>query len=259
MSIPEELLMAYADGELSKEERMRVEAAMAADPELARRVERHKALRGRLSAAFGARRHEQEQVPEQLIAAVRSFSGARRGSATVTDLASVRAARAARVAAEAARMRRPWGWREWSGIAASLVLGVVVGHFVLTSPDDSLVGVAGGGLIAEPSLLQALSTQLTSTQPPGAPAQIGMTFKRKGGGYCRSFTVRRSLSLSGLACGEGGAWDVEAVAASKAATPGQPAGESEIPAAIRSAMEEQVVGDPLDPAAQAEARQNGWR
>ena len=49
MSIPEELLMAYADGELDgaehAAERAQVEAAMKADPAVARRVEGIKALR----------------------------------------------------------------------------------------------------------------------------------------------------------------------------------------------------------------------
>ena len=50
MTIPEETLMAYVDGELDEAGRGEVEAAMAADPEVARRVERHKALRKKISS-----------------------------------------------------------------------------------------------------------------------------------------------------------------------------------------------------------------
>src|SRR6185437_7507864 len=52
MTFSEETLMAYADDELDSETRSAVEAAMETDPEIARRVARHKALRGQLRATF---------------------------------------------------------------------------------------------------------------------------------------------------------------------------------------------------------------
>jgi len=49
-AITEEMLVAYADGELDEVNRRRVERALAGDEALAERLAAHEALRGRLSA-----------------------------------------------------------------------------------------------------------------------------------------------------------------------------------------------------------------
>jgi len=89
MTFSEETLMAYVDGELDAKARADVEAAMAADPEVAERVARHEALRLRVQAAFGA--VLDEPVPEHLMSAARTAPT--RGRENVTDLARERAAR----------------------------------------------------------------------------------------------------------------------------------------------------------------------
>ena len=68
MSIPDETLMAYADGELEPAQRAEVEAALAADPTLVVRVEQHRALRKKLNAAFDP--ILMETVPDALVAKV---------------------------------------------------------------------------------------------------------------------------------------------------------------------------------------------
>ena len=62
-------LHAYADGELSAEQRAEVEALMARDPEAARKVADWKRQRELLKAAFGG--VLDEPVPQQLAAALR--------------------------------------------------------------------------------------------------------------------------------------------------------------------------------------------
>jgi len=52
MKFSEETLMAYADDELDTQTRSAVEAAMATDPEIARKIAQHKALRGKLRTTF---------------------------------------------------------------------------------------------------------------------------------------------------------------------------------------------------------------
>ncbi len=69
MTLSDETLMAYADGELDSAQRAEVEAAMALDPEIARRVEQHRALRKQFSATYD--RVLLETVPDRLIAAAR--------------------------------------------------------------------------------------------------------------------------------------------------------------------------------------------
>ncbi|WP_460826233.1 anti-sigma factor family protein, partial [Massilia terrae] len=52
MNISDDVLMAYADGELEAPQRAEVEQAMRADPKVAAAVERHRALRADVFAAF---------------------------------------------------------------------------------------------------------------------------------------------------------------------------------------------------------------
>ena len=66
MSITEEQIAAYADGELEGEALAQIEAAIAADPALAAKVEAHRALRSQLSAHFAP--VLDEAVPDHLAA-----------------------------------------------------------------------------------------------------------------------------------------------------------------------------------------------
>jgi anti-sigma factor RsiW len=259
VSIPDETLMAYADGELDAAERARVEAAIAADPSLARRVETHRALRLKMSRAFAS--VLDEPVPERLLTAVRTApTGA---SDRVADLGRERAVRAAETAARAERVRSEWRWPQWSAIAAGVVLGVVVGRGVL-SPQASLgpIGTQSGHLVALAALDQALTNQLASEQSRTAPVQIGVSFRAKAGELCRTFAIRQGDALSGLACRDGSSWSVRVLAPGEGGT--GPAGNyqqagSDLPLAVRAAVEAQIEAEPLDAAAEAVARKNGWK
>jgi anti-sigma factor RsiW len=276
VSIPDERLMAYADGELDADEhaaeRAEIEAAMKADPAVARRVEQHRALRTRVSGSYNT--VLDEPVPDRLLAAVRNApteenarSGAAspsRGEASVTDLERARAARA-EAAADAARKRSRWTGAQWAAIAASLVFGAIIGHFALRSAGLGPIAQRDGRLVAQSSLDQALSTQLVSEQSAAAPVHIGVSFKNKGGEYCRTFVMQQGApatsALSGLACRQGGAWDVRALARADASTGGEggyhPAG-SELPPSVRAAVDDQIDGEPLDAPGEAQARTKGW-
>jgi anti-sigma factor RsiW len=263
MSISEELLMAYADGELDSAEhaaeRAEVEAAIKADPEVASRVEKHKSLRRQLGAAFDG--VLDETVPDRLVAAARSARTVAR-EATVTDLSRVRAAKAAESAARSASARPVWTWAQWGAIAASLVVGAIIGHVALKSPELSPIATRGGHLVAQAGLERALSNQLASNQAPTAPVQIGVSFKSKAGDYCRTFVIHEREAIGGLACREGEAWRVHTLARAEggSGTEGgyRPAG-SEMPAAVRAAVEEQIAGEPLDASGEAQAKEGDWK
>ena len=288
MSIPDEVLMAYADGELNDAEhaaeRAQVEAAIKADAEVARRVEQHRALRARLNASFD--RVLDEPVPDRLIAAIRrgpsagtSDNGSRsplgtearpsadsaesepRRAASISDLSTARAAKAA-AAAGAAKSRAQWSWPQWGAMAASLVVGAIIGHVALKSPELSPIVARDGHLVAQANLADALSNQLASTQSANAPVQIGTSFKAKDGAYCRTFVLHGGEAVGGLACRAGKEWNVNTLARAEAAHGAdggyRPAG-SEMPAAVRSAVEAQIVGDPLDSSGEAQAKNNGWK
>jgi len=293
MSIPDETLMAYADGELEPAQRADVEAALAADPTLAQRVEQHRALRRKLNVAFDP--ILMETVPNALVVTVHTAPAATAEdaeaggadssaatdraatnraaadrAATVTDLRRVRAARAAEAkeAAASARRadvpRRPWTWFEWAAVAASIATGAVIAHLALRSPEGTRIGTDGGQLVAQADLADALSDQLTADQSAEAPVQIGVSFKAKSGETCRTFTVKEHGVLGGLACRQGDEWRVQVLAnsSSAAGTNGQggykPAGGS-MPAAVLAAVEQQINGEAFDAAGEAAARERGWR
>jgi anti-sigma factor RsiW len=264
MKIPEELVMAYADGELDAPERAaeraQVEAAMEQDPEVTRRVERHRALRKQMRATFD--RVLDEPVPDRLVAVVRSVRPNATPGGTVTDLGRARAERAAASSARAEQRRATWSWPQWGAVAASLVIGAVVGHFALNSPELGPIGSRDGQLVAQGRLAEALSNQLASTQPQTAPVQIGTSFKAKSGDYCRTFVLHEGDTVGGVACRAGDQWNVNTLARveASAATDGgyRPAG-AEMPAAVRTAVEDQIVGDPLDSSAEEQAKNSGWK
>lgn len=276
MSFPDETLMAYADGELDPARRAEVEAAMAADPKVAERIEQHRALRRKLSGAYDS--VLLDTVPHALIAAARASPAVTPSSAipgaapergaTVTDLRRVRAARAAEAKEASASARRaevprhPWTWFEWAAVAASIAIGAVLAHLAMRSPESTRVVTDNGELVAQADLAEALSTQLVLDQPVKAPVQIGLSFKSKAGDTCRTFTVKDQNVLGGLACRDGNEWHVQVLANAPPGTNAQggykPAGGS-MPPAVVSAVEQQMDGDPLDADGETAARARGWK
>lgn len=250
MSIPDDMLMAYVDGELSAEDRARVEAAMRTDSDLARRVAKHQELRAGLHAAFdGVLR---EPVPERLVAAARGDAGNR-------SVADFSAAKRAREATQARSERRRWSWPEWGAMAASVLVGVIVTRVAVRSPEASPFATRQGELVAQGTLADALSNQLASTQPREAAARVGVSFRSKAGDYCRTFTMREGDAVAGLACRAGDAWRIDVLARSDSAAGDYTQATSALPAAVLSAVEQQIDGEPLDAASEASARASEWK
>jgi hypothetical protein len=254
MSIPDELLTAYIDGELEGAERARVEQAIAQDAQLAQRVAQQRALRERLRGAYDG--VLQEAVPQRLQQAARL--GAPAGPAQVIDLASVRAE----------RIRRSNGQRQMVkvrryGIAATLAVGLMAGLLIerLASP-GALTELHDGALLARGSLARALDEQLAGAAAAGAPVRVGLSFRSRSGNYCRTFALSGSRPLAGLACREQERWQlVNMVAAEGPVAAGgqnmRMAGSS-LPPALLQAVNERISGEPLNAATEAKARSNGW-
>jgi hypothetical protein len=242
MTFSEETLSAYADGEVDAATRAALEAALATDPELAQRVAHQRALRARVRDAFTP--VLDEPLPERLLASVRGDAPAARAGNVVP-------------------LRRPpparWSWPQWGAMAASLVVGVLLGP-VLLRPSAPLE-TTGGRVLASGPLSRALSQQLASAQTPGAPVAIGVSFRARNGGYCRTFVLREAQSLAGLACREGPAWQVVTLAQSEApgAGGGYAQAASALPPAVARTLDELIVGEPLDAAAETAARERGWK
>lgn len=258
MTISDESLMAYADGELEADAREAVESAMREDPEIATRIARHRALRQRVQAVYSA--ELSEGVPERLLIAARAAATpASRGN--VVNMRDVRAAR--ELDQSSARPLRPQlpRWRNVGAIAASVILGAGLGFMMWGRTESSLVRRADGALVARGQLAKALSEQLVAEQSRASSVVIGLSFLAKSGDYCRTFALPGTVSPSGLACRHGDAWQVQALVAApngNAANPDyRPAG-SEMPAVILKAVEAQMVGEPLTEAAERTVRQRGW-
>jgi len=244
MTYSEETLIAYADGELDAATRAALETAMADDPQLAQRIARHQALRARLQSAFAG--VLEEPLPERLLASVRGAAAGRR---------------AANVVALQPRGRARWSWPQWSAIAASLIVGALLGPPLLRpGADTSLIDTTGGRMVASGALARALAEQLASSQPAGAPVHIGVSFRSRGGAYCRTFSLQAAGGLAGLACHEQSSWRIETLARAESEPVGaglRPAA-SALPPAVAQTLAELIVGEPLDATAESAARARGW-
>jgi anti-sigma factor ChrR (cupin superfamily) len=251
MTISDETLMAYADGELDSAARASVEAAMQEDPEIGRRVARHRALREAMQGAFSTVLNE--PVPDRLIQAARGQAAAPKSA--VVDLS---------VAREAARQEKPAAPRRWqpAAMAASLLLGLGLGFLAWHGSGGALVRPgAGGGLVASATLAEALSTQLSDDRSSDRVVVAGLSFRNKSGDYCRTFYSTGSDAASGLACHEGTDWRIKALAQSPRAAANSGnfrTAASEDSPAIRATVEGVIDGEPLDHAGEIAAREAGW-
>lgn len=218
MTIDRETIGAFVDGELNEIERRRVEAALADNPVFAQQVEAERRLRALLKARFDP--IAEEPVPERLGDAVRA-------GAKVVPL----------------RRRAGWAAPQWAAIAATLVLGLLLGRQLQPERDP---------LLATGPLARALETQLASAQAPDAPVRIGLTFKARDGAWCRTFEQKR---LDGIACRDRGAWRLrQLVAAPAQATEYRQAGSG----AIAAAAQDMAADVPLDAVQERLAVESDW-
>jgi hypothetical protein len=123
-------------------------------------------------------------------------------------------------------------------------------------PQLAALTTSNGALVAQGQLERALSQQLASAGTPGSAVQIGVSFVDQGGNFCRSFTLGTS---AGLACRDGGQWQVPLLAEGEAAAAGayRQAG-SAMPPAVLDAIDARIAGQALDAGAERAALQRGW-
>lgn len=226
MTIEPEMLMAYADGELDPLNAKRVERAIAGDPALARQVERHRALRKRISDSFAP--VADERVPDSLAVLLKS---------NVVDLPAPRT--------------RPilTRWREAAALAACLVLGLVIGMAVPHGP----VAAGAGGLYASGSLAAALDDQVGGAN--GA-VKVAVSFRDKQGSYCRVFS---STAADGIACHDASGWALRRTQQGSTTIRRDYAQAGSPDPDLMAAAQDMMVGEPLDTKAEEAAREAGWR
>ena len=219
MTVSEETLAAYADGELNDADAAAVKAAAAQDAALAARLGAHETLRGRLSRTYAP--VLDETIPPALLAA----------------------------ASQASQRRGAPRWGVWGAMAASLVLGLVSGRMSLEKP------LIGSDMVAGRALAASLDEGLASA--PGGDVRIGLTFKAASGGYCRTFQAE-SVSGLACREASGWKVEALANVEPAGPDQGFRTASS-LPRAIAAAVDARIAGEALDASAEASAREKGWR
>jgi hypothetical protein len=241
--IDDATLMAYADGELDPAARAAVEAEVARSPETMRRLQAHAALRARMAEAFSSALDE--PIPSALAALV---AGAAPASAPVINLEDRRRSRAPAA-------RRGLGL----GLAASLVLGVLLGAGLMSTRGSGPIAAEGGQLVARGALAAALDRQLSSEAGPRQAVRVGLTIHTADGRYCRTFRLDQTAAVAGLACRGPSRWTVEvatAVAAERHTA--YVTAATDIPDAVLQAVDRLADGPALNVASERAARAAGW-
>jgi hypothetical protein len=186
---------AYVDGVLDADAAARLEADSRGDAALAARIARQRELRVSLRASFDP--VLDEPLPQRLLDAL----AGRDSGVVVTPIGAARKDRSV-------VQRRAWTLREWSAIAATLVIGALLGPLVFRYSASPPIEPVPNGWVAAGYLDAALSTQVSGGGgDAGAAARIGMTFRAAAGEYCRTFTLRGGEG--GLACRRAGRWSVK--------------------------------------------------
>ena len=206
---PDEVLMAYADGELDEHTARRLETAMETDGALADRLTVFTGTRDALSAASQA--HPPEPVSDALMARIRTVLDDARPADTVVPLVH-RATPAS---------QRHNEWRPMA-LAASLALAIGLGAgfgastYFQSGSGDVPLQIA---LPDTPGVEQALSDLASgeSVSLPNGTLTIIASFGDADGTFCREYELDGAAgsTLVSVVCRVGNSWDTRlAVAAS---------------------------------------------
>ena len=160
-----------------------------------------------------------------------------------------------------ARLREAFAPRHaavWGGAAAAcFVLGLSVGWLGQDRTPEGFAVAADGG-IADAGLVQVLDRGLAADGADARGRAVGLTFRDAEGRWCRTFQAG-DAGVAGLACRDGEAWAMEALA------PFRPSGAevrtagADTPAAVLAAVDAVIAGETLDAETEAQARDAGWR
>ena len=233
--VSDELLMAYADGELDPEVRADVERALAENASLRRALEVQQALRSKLAA------HYAPVVDEPLPA---RLTGMLDEPAPVIDLAAARE-----------RRSRYFGWPQLGAIAASLAVGIAAGQLAF-GPGPGPVAVEEGVMVARGDLARTLQTRLASAQPRDAETRVGISFADQSGRFCRTFAAP---AIEGIACRNGGQWNVVMAAAVQAQRGNSEYRQAGSPLVMEQAQAMMAAAGPLDAEGERRALEQGWQ
>ena len=249
--IDEDTLQAYVDGELDASDAARIEAALAHDDVLARRVERARAVRAQLRAAFDP--VLDEPVPARLSALLQPPSAQSATPATSPVMP----------AGGHGATRRRTARRRWFVPGAALAASVALLAVALWwwQPGGELVRMQGGQSFAAGALTHALDEALASEPDAHAPIAIGLSFRSSDGRICRTFVLHTPPARAGLACHGDTGWVLPVLSAM---APPEGGGEmrqaaSALPPEVQAAVDARLRGNVFDAQQERAARDAGWR
>lgn len=270
VTVPDELLMAYADGELTPDEAKALEQLLTQDPMLRVRLEPFVETRMRLAYVFEPALHE--PVPDRLIAAIAKASAApavrepakpslyQRLRESVSNLAET--------LAPGGRMTPAFAIGAIALLLTSTAIGWAVGRF--TAP-SGLIQVAGSELLASGKLARALETRRSrvaaASETTGDMSIMPvLSFRTQAGGICREYRITGEGSgpnFAGLACRTGeGQWrlalHVETPSTPQSSGPYHTATSVKVPA-IDALAETIIAGDAFGRDEEAVLLENGWQ
>ncbi len=231
-----EKFFAWLDGELSGAAADEVERQVAADPDLRKRAEAHRALHARLSQAFDP--IAEAPLPNRMQELLHRPAG------EIVDFGAAKRSRDA---------RRGWGPPQWAAIAATLAVGIFAGTMV-PQGTNAPVAVQDGKVYAAAALNDALDTQLASA--PSGEVRIGLTFRDRSGAICRSFT---GPTASGLACRTAGRWQVRGLFAAPEGQAGPYRMAAGADPNLAALVDSTRAGEPFNSDQERSVQARGWR
>lgn len=270
--IPDEMLMAYADGELRLEEQQALEQLLRQDPQLCARLEPFVETRMRLGTAFD--QTLREPVPQRLLDAVRHRSMLPPAWSAAPPLSIADRIRNALAAVRVAVT--PSGFGPTPAFTASMavvlfVVGAAAGWMAgRATSERPLIAASGPDLVATGALAKVLekspSRSLANPAARGAAAVPVLSFKSADNRICREYRARSgeaTRDFAGLACrGTHGVWHIALhVETPKQTTPGgdyETASGASVPA-VDALVESMMAGEAFGAEDEKAFLKNGWQ
>jgi hypothetical protein len=247
--IDDDILQAYVDGELDAASAARIEAALAHDAALARRVQQARDVRAQLRAAFDPVLDEPVPARLSVLLQPRSAQAAIPAAPRVVPMGGHGATRR--------RVTRRW-FVPSAALAASVALLAVALWW--WQPGGDLVRMQGGQSFAAGALTRALDETLASEPKANAPVAIGLSFRSSDGRICRTFVLRSPPARAGLACHESAGWALPVLTAATLPEGGElRQAASALPPAVQAAVDARLRGNVFDAQQERAARDAGWR
>lgn len=250
MTITDEMLSAFIDGELSPADTARVREALKEDENLDARLKELEAPDQLIATAYGA--IDNEPMPEGVLALLQEAP-----AKTKTGEGNV-------ITFPGKWLRPPQQWAAPLAASVALAIGVGAGMQLASGPGQSSITLAGY-VDSKSALHSALMTT-----PSGETVKLARTdetvtpilsFETKDGRYCREFSITSHTSgQRALACQTDGQWRIEiAIASAPQNGGGYATASSGVASQFDAIIDDTMAGDAFDSAAEKVLIEDGWK